>query len=178
MEKQLASTVSIRIGKESDAGLLSQLCTSTFLETYIPIRTVLEQEFIAYTRRSYSEEKIKEKLLNPKTIYLIAEIDSQPVGYCHINLGISPKGDDKKWIYLEEVYLTKANIGKGVGKRLMEEFLQIAKKQDSEIAWLGVWEGNKKAIDFYIKWGFEIFDKQNFKLDKTTDIDLLMKKEL
>jgi len=42
-------------------------------------------------------------------------------------------------------------------------------------AWLGVWEENHRAIQFYAKNGFVTFDKHVFTLGDEQQTDLLMK---
>jgi ribosomal protein S18 acetylase RimI-like enzyme len=44
--------------------------------------------------------------------------------------------------------------------------------------WLGVWEKNERAINFYHRWGFEKFGEHDFILGDDVQTDWLMKKEL
>lgn len=173
-----SALITLRQASIEDAEALSKLCSETFLETYVPSRPQLKSEFLTYTEKNYSKEAILTKFLDLNLIYLIAEIDNTAVGYCRIYRKTSPEGDNEKSIKLSEIYVKKEMIGKGVGKKLMEEFLNIAKEQGAQVAWLGVWEGNQKAIDFYKKWGFEVFGSEKFTIEATTDIDLLMKKNI
>ena len=41
--------------------------------------------------------------------------------------------------------------------------------------WLGVWQENPKAIQFYTKNGFEVFDQHVFKLGDEEQTDFLMR---
>ena len=67
-------------------------------------------------------------------------------------------------------------IGKGVGKKLMEASIDIAKEKGKKALWLGVWENNQRAIDFYTKWGFQKFSEHAFMLGNEIQTDWLMKK--
>jgi ribosomal protein S18 acetylase RimI-like enzyme len=69
-------------------------------------------------------------------------------------------------------------IGHKIGKALMEKALQIAQDQHYEVVWLGVWEKNTRAIEFYKKWGFKKFSSHIFRLGTEDQTDLLMKKDL
>jgi GNAT superfamily N-acetyltransferase len=40
---------------------------------------------------------------------------------------------------------------KGLGKQLLEKAISIAQEENTKTIWLGVWEDNLKAIDFYKK---------------------------
>jgi ribosomal protein S18 acetylase RimI-like enzyme len=70
------------------------------------------------------------------------------------------------------------SIGKGIGKALMLKCIEIAREKKSDVLWLGVWENNQRAIDFYTKWGFEKFSTHIFMLGDDPQTDWLMKKEL
>ena len=60
----------------------------------------------------------------------------------------------------------------------MQKCIEIAKSGNREIVWLGVWEKNKRAIEFYKKWGFEKFADHDFILGNDVQKDWLMKKTL
>ncbi len=79
---------------------------------------------------------------------------------------------------IARLYVSKDAIGNGVGKLLMQESISIAKQRGKSLIWLGVWEHNKRAIDFYTKWGFEKFATHFFKLGDDNQTDWLMKKSL
>jgi ribosomal protein S18 acetylase RimI-like enzyme len=50
--------------------------------------------------------------------------------------------------------------GRGVAQALMEHVLGRAAPLDADVAWLGVWERNPRAIAFYRKQGFEAVGEQ------------------
>ena len=172
-------TVIIRRANEKDIESLSDLCAKTFFETYLPARPHLEKDFTEYVNTNFSTKAVERKLLDPKIIYLVAEANGKLLGYCEINLQKSPEGkNDETCINLDQIYLLKEVIGKGVGKQLMDEFLNISKQEKSALIWLQVWEKNLSAQNFYKKSGFEIFGTIEFRFGSAIDIDLLMKKRL
>lgn len=65
-----------------------------------------------------------------------------------------------------------------VWKALFEFALQEAKKAGFIWAWLGVWEKNIRAQQFYFKYGFERFSQHEYVTGETVDIDWLLKKQL
>ena len=65
--------------------------------------------------------------------------------------------------------------GENVGKSLYNKAIQIAKNKKAKYVWLGVWEHNPRAIRFYQKNGFVIFDKHVFIVGEDEQTDLLMK---
>jgi len=62
-----------------------------------------------------------------------------------------------------------------VGQVLYEKAIQLAKERKAPYVWLGVWEENPRAIQFYKKNGFVEFDKHLFVLGEDEQTDLMMK---
>jgi len=65
--------------------------------------------------------------------------------------------------------------GKKVGQFLYEKAVQVAQQIKADYIWLGVWEHNPKAINFYKKNGFTEFDKHIFRLGDDEQTDIMMK---
>ena len=65
--------------------------------------------------------------------------------------------------------------GKKLGQALYEKAIQIANEKKVQYLWLGVWEKNNKAIQFYKKNGFVQFDTHIFKLGNDEQTDIMMK---
>ena len=66
--------------------------------------------------------------------------------------------------------------GKHIGQLLYNKALYVANEKMVDYLWLGVWEENLKAINFYKKNGFVEFDKHIFKLGEDEQTDLMMKR--
>ena len=60
----------------------------------------------------------------------------------------------------------------------MKTCLHYAEEQDHDVVWLGVWEQNEQAKEFYNKWGFEKFGEHIFMLGDDAQTDWLMQKKL
>ncbi|GAA4792702.1 hypothetical protein GCM10023231_21090 [Olivibacter ginsenosidimutans] len=54
----------------------------------------------------------------------------------------------------------------------------MAKQRKTRYIWLGVWEDNQRAIQFYKKNGFITFDKHVFTLGNDKQTDIMMKLQL
>ena len=65
-----------------------------------------------------------------------------------------------------------------VGQILFEKAVKVANERKANYVWLGVWEENKRAINFYEKNGFVVFGKHDFKLGDDVQTDLMMKLNL
>jgi ribosomal protein S18 acetylase RimI-like enzyme len=72
----------------------------------------------------------------------------------------------------------KAFLGKKIGQILLDEAIKIAHISGVDYLWLGVWEENQRALQFYSKNGFVEFDKHFFTLGNDIQTDLLMRLEI
>jgi ribosomal protein S18 acetylase RimI-like enzyme len=79
---------------------------------------------------------------------------------------------------IERIYVLNEFQGQSIGQQLFEKALERAYVQKVDFIWLGVWEENKRAIQFYTKNGFVAFDKHIFKLGDEEQTDIMMKLKL
>jgi ribosomal protein S18 acetylase RimI-like enzyme len=77
---------------------------------------------------------------------------------------------------IERIYVLGQYQSKKVGQLLFEKAIETAKQLSASYIWLGVWEENSRAISFYKRNGFEVFDKHVFKLGEEEQTDLMMKR--
>jgi ribosomal protein S18 acetylase RimI-like enzyme len=60
----------------------------------------------------------------------------------------------------------------------MKKLCKLPNRKRADYVWLGVWEENLRAINFYKKNGFVEFDKHIFKLGNDEQTDIMMKRQL
>ncbi len=115
----------------------------------------------------------------PENYFFLVFENDTPVGYMKMRDGNSHSElAGINVIEIARIYAVQSSIGKGVGKLMIQESINFAVAKKKELIWLGVWEHNKRAIDFYTKWGFEKFSSHVFKLGNDNQTDWLMKKKL
>lgn len=96
-----------------------------------------------------------------------------------VNFGnVQTELKDNSALEIERIYVLKDYHGKKIGQKLYEKAIEIAKEKDAKYIWLGVWEENHRAINFYQKNGFEVFDKHIFVLGNDEQTDIMMKLKL
>jgi GNAT superfamily N-acetyltransferase len=89
---------------------------------------------------------------NPLFFILVAEVEGILAGYAFYFYMYS-SFLAKKTLYLEDIFITKAQRNKGLGKKFMDELIRIAKTNKcGRIEW-AVLDWNKNAIKFYEKFG-------------------------
>ncbi len=169
--------MNIRYGTIDDAYMLADFGAKAFYDSFA--RDNSEENIRLYLQRAYSPEVQLKELSDPDAVFLIAEIDSEAVGYVKINLNHRDDAiQSAKTIEIERIYAAKEQIGKGVGKELMLACLQEARQRDCESIWLGVWEKNPRAIEFYKKWGFKEVGTHIFMVGNDPQRDFVMELEL
>lgn len=76
---------------------------------------------------------------------------------------------------IERIYVLKAYLGLGLGQFMFDQAIEIGRKKQLNVLWLGVWEENQSALNFYKKNGLIEFDKHKFLLGDDQQTDVLMK---
>jgi ribosomal protein S18 acetylase RimI-like enzyme len=157
-----------------DIDQLQQISRQTFFETFSAGNT--EENMKKYLEEGFSAEKLTAELNNPNSEFYFAELDNTVIGYVKLNFGESQTElKDDKALEIERIYVLKEFHGKKVGQLLYEKAMQLARQSNAEYVWLGVWEENPRAINFYKKNGFVEFDKHIFKLGSDEQTDIMMK---
>ena len=76
---------------------------------------------------------------------------------------------------MERIYVSAGYQGKQIGKQLIDFAINQAKLRQLKTIWLGVWERNIRAIQFYQRNGLEIFKSHEFMLGDDRQVDLLLR---
>lgn len=167
-------SVSIRNCSLKDAQAIVSLGIRTFRDTFDELNT--PENMMLYLNKNFTLKKIKEEIQEPDAVFFIAEKDEEAIGYARVRKS-KPEGlDGNSALEIERMYADKKYIGKRIGHLLMNTCLHFARDNGYNTVWLGVWEHNLHAIEFYKKWGFEKFGTHTFMLGNDAQTDLLMKK--
>jgi len=157
---------------------LLEISYQTFYDAFGP-PTNSEEDIQIYLRQKITSEQIKNELSNPNSTFYFAKIDDIIVGYLKLNKNKAQteliKGNA---LEIERIYVYKKYQGNAIGQLLLEKSIQIGKSERKDFIWLGVWNQNTRAIKFYKKHGFTIFDTHQFKLGKEIQTDIMMKRML
>ena len=158
----------------SDADLLQIIAKQTFYETFKDQNS--EEDMNQYLNENFSSQKIINELNTLNSEFYFATLNCKIVGYLKINFGNSQTElSNKNGLEIERIYVLNQFHGKNVGQILFDKVLEIALKHKNDFVWLGVWEKNPRAINFYKKNGFVAFDKHIFQLGNDKQTDIMMK---
>jgi diamine N-acetyltransferase len=169
--------ITIRIATINDAELIADISRQTFHDTFASHNT--KENMDKFMNETFSKEILIKEVGTPDNIFLLAYNEEEPVGYVRMRENNNPPElGNINAIEIARIYATSNSIGKGVGKALMQKCIEIAIEKKAAAVWLGVWQENHRAIDFYTKWGFEKFSTHVFILGDDPQTDWLMKKSL
>lgn len=156
---------------------LQKISKITFAETFAEHNT--KEDLEKYLKESFAADKLITELENPDAAFYFAAINEEVIGYLKINFGASQTElKDNEVLEIERTYVLQAFHGKKLGQALYEKAISIAKEMKVKYVWLGVWEQNHRALQFYKKNGFIPFDTHIFKLGNDEQTDIMMKLEL
>lgn len=167
----------IRYALPAEASLIADISRQTFYETFAESNTAEDME--KFMNEQFSRDTLIKETEEPGSIFLLAYDDAEPIGYAKMRDGEKhSEFNGFTSIEIARIYALKKSIGKGVGRELMQKCISIAREMNRDIIWLGVWEKNERAIQFYRKWGFEKFSEHEFILGSDVQTDWLMYKRL
>ena len=170
-------SVFIRLAKKEEAKAIGELAAQTFTETFEWYNTA--ENMREYNESHFKPEQILAEIEDPNSIMYVALIDDVIIGYAKLKSSEAPPElNAASHIEIERLYVSKKFHDKKVGLALMNTCIEEAKKKNIAVIWLGVWEQNPRAINFYIRIGFQKFGSHIFQLGDDAQIDYLMKLNL
>ena len=164
------------VGPEEAEDLLA-VARETFIDAFASRNRPEDMEI--YLRDVLSMQQFAHQLTDPHRHFFLARIGQSIVGYLKLNTG-SRQSDlrDPRSLEIERIYILSPFQGEGIGKQLMIFAELFARKRVISRIWLGVWEENIKAMEFYKKLGYRVFDSHVFMLGKDIQKDILMDLQL
>lgn len=167
----------IRKVKSDEIVELLEVSRTTFIDTYSSRNTAENME--EYIRINFNRKKLETELADINSEFIFAEVQHRIVGYLKLNFKTSQTEPlDPAAAEIERIYVLSEFKGKGIGKSLFQEAVLLSENRNAKFLWLGVWEENQMAIEFYKKQGMTIFDKHIFQLGEDKQTDLMMRLEL
>lgn len=155
---------------------LAELGASTFYETFRPHNS--EEDMQAYLANTYTPALVQANLKKNGVHYFLGYDNLGDQGY--IKLIENPEGInlEGKIMELEKIYVRSSAQGSGLAKLLMEQAISLSKQLGFNYLYLGVWQENTRALAFYKKFGFKIFDTRKFQLGSRWCEDYLLSLKL
>jgi len=173
----MEKTIQIRVAGIQDAGLINEIARKTFMETYGEMNTPENME--AYLQSQFSDEKIKEEMESRHSRFFLAYLDEIPVAFTKVRDDRRAKKlEHIKALEIQRIYVLQEYQGFSLGKAMLDMIKGLAHKEGYQTIWLQVWQKNSKAIRFYQKAGFMVFETASFLLGSSNQQDFLMRYDL
>jgi ribosomal protein S18 acetylase RimI-like enzyme len=149
-----------------DADLLSKIGKQSFIESHgisAPVKDITN-----YVSSKFTKEVFERELEDSNNIFHIVFYNEKPIGYSKIIYNVSQENISIKNVTkLERLYVLKEFHHLKLGLELFNFNVELSKNQHQAGMWLFVWTENQKALNFYIKAGFKIVGKYDFKISET-----------
>lgn len=161
----------------NDTETLLELSYDTFYEAFSAQNT--KENMKAYSDDAFTAEKIKDELNNPDSRFYFIYSNNEPAGYLKVNVDSAqsePMGHDS--LEVQRIYILRKYHKQGFGKALLNLSYDIARELNKNKIWLGVWEKNENAIDFYKKQGFKKTGSHSFFMGDDEQTDFIAEKIL
>lgn len=169
--------VELRLTTPADIPALRELAIRTQVDTFGKDNT--PENMQAFLDEAYSLSALTRELEEERSRNYLAFADGRLVGF--MRLRVTTEVEDllgPNTIELQRLYVDTDSKGKGVGAAMMREALNHAHTEKFDWIWLGVWERNFAAQEFYYKWGFERFSQHVFQMGDDPQTDWLLKRRV
>lgn len=161
---QPSSKIEIRTANKDDATFIALLGRVTFTETFGHFFKD-KQDLIDYYNTTFSVDKIERSLTKPNNVYWIAFVEKLPVGYAKLKLRSGSQFIPSENVcQLQKIYVLKDFLSMKIGFELQNRLLKKAKETGNSKIWLSVLHSNERAINFYLKNGFQQIGKHDFQI--------------
>ena len=156
----------IRRATPNDFKILTDLGRQTFIESHGHSASKADIDF--YLNEKYTYKIFQEELDNDNNIYHIIYFEGQPIGFSKIVFNSpTPNIPMATITKLERLYLLKEFYKLKKGQELFDFNVELSKSNNQTGIWLFVWKENERAVNFYIKNGFQIIGSHDFQISAT-----------
>ncbi|SUV03803.1 Protease synthase and sporulation negative regulatory protein PAI 1 [Priestia megaterium] len=160
-----------------DVNHLQDISYKTFNETFKDQNSPKNMK--AYLEKAFTVEQLEKELSNTSSQLFFIYVNHEIAGYLKVNTDDAQSEEmGKESLEIERIYIDNSFQRQGLGKHLFNKAVEIATTFNKKKIWLGVWEKNKNAIDFYRKQGFVQTGSHSFYMGDEKQTDLIMVKTL
>ncbi|MBA5746638.1 diamine N-acetyltransferase [Aerococcus sp. 150760007-1] len=161
----------------ADVDELRAVSIETYTDTFGEFNS--DENMRVYLEDAYNRDKLLAELAEPNSQFFFLKENNETVGYLKLNLGDAQTeyiGDNL--LEVERIYVRTAFLRNGYGTKLIQTAEETARELGVNGMWLGVWEHNQRALNFYSKMGFRHISQHSFFMADDEQIDLIYYKDL
>lgn len=104
-------------------------------------------------------DEFRTELSNSNNIYILAELENDIIGICFSQIKEISNNKimkNRKILHIENICVDENHQKNGIGKKLYEKIVELAKEKNIDNIELMVWGFNENAIKFYENLGMNI----------------------
>jgi len=169
--------ITIKRCNHEDLQTLQEISIETFNATFKDQNS--PENMTAYLEKAFNVNQLEKELSNTSSEFFFVSVNNEVAGYLKLNTNEAqsePMGEES--LEIERIYIKSEFQKHGLGKILLNRAIEIAREQNKNKIWLGVWEKNDNAIAFYKKLGFLQTGAHSFYMGDEEQMDLIMIKTL
>jgi diamine N-acetyltransferase len=167
----MSSNLEITKVGADDTSVIRKLAEQTWPLTYGDILSPSQIDYMM--NLFYSDASLRQQITSQQHQFVVASIDSTPVGFASYNL-IDNNGTYK----LQKLYVNPSIQGRGLGKALIDYIVTDIKRENAACLQLNVNRHNK-AKSFYEKLGFSVIREEDIDIGNEFWMnDYVMEKKL
>lgn len=161
----------------ADVDELRAVSIETYTDTFGEFNS--DENMRIYLEDAYNREKLTAELTETNSQFFFLKENNETVGYLKLNVGDAQTEHlNDNLLEIERIYVRTAFLRHGYGAKLIQTAEEIARGLGVNGMWLGVWEHNQRALNFYSKMGFRHISQHSFFMADDEQIDLIYYKDL
>lgn len=162
---------------ENDVKDLQAISRETFKATFD--EHTAPADMARFLKEDYATEKLLTQINNPDSRFFFLMVKDEVAGYLKVNVNSAQTENVKpNALEVERIYLRQKFQHQGLGLVLIKLAEKIARKENYDYMWLGVYEHNLIAQKFYKKDGFTRVGQHVFQVGEDPQIDYILAKKL
>jgi ribosomal protein S18 acetylase RimI-like enzyme len=165
------TSVIIRNWGKTDFPAVRDILQKTWTDTYSAF--IPQEDLDAYLLNTYNDEQLQKLFDDSNCSCFLVEIEGVPRAWMRTQIATS-----ESRFYISSLYVLPGIQGYGIGKKLLDVAIELARSNNFDRIYLGVMKQNLKALAWYEHYGF-IFDTESpFRLHNTEVMHLIGYKPL
>lgn len=162
---------------QQDLLQLEAVMRETFTATFAGEQSAADLN--AFLDENYNSTVLKRELSSPHSQTFFYMLGEQPAAYLKVNWGdAQTERQFANALEIQRIYVRKQFQKLHIGGILMRRALAIARQQNRDQVWLGVYERNLNAQGFYQHFGFRRVGQHTFTVGNDQQTDFLLAKSL
>lgn len=167
------SDLQIREAVPADVESLAATGQRLFVGTYGDISGA--DDLAAHVDDYFGETAVARELERDGVRYLLAMDGDDIAGFLKLRRSDIPKSVPAETaLEVQQLYVSPDQQRRGIGRRLMDHAVEIARETPVQGLWLSVWEEADWAIKFYLRYGYRTVGTTDFWLGESHYEDFLM----